>query len=133
MHTGLRCPMCGTINPVQNAYCDQCNARIVPMAAPPEKEPGREQPPIRGLSLPTISLDEQPPPVAPQKQEAEEGTDDWLAQLRDSTDEGEVETLATEGEEEGTEGWLGQLRESTEAVEEGADWLAQLRDSAGTE
>jgi hypothetical protein len=133
MHTGLRCPMCGTMNPVQNAYCDQCNARIVPMTAPSEKEPGREQPPIRGLSLPTISLDEQPPPVAPQKQDTEEGTGDWLAQLRDSTDEDEMETLATEGEEEGTEDWLGQLRESTEEVEEGADWLAQLRDSAGTE
>jgi hypothetical protein len=125
--------MCGAMNPVQNAYCDQCNARIVPMTAPSEeKEPEREQPAIRGLSLPTISLDEQPSSVPPQEQEAKKDTGDWLTQLRDSTDEGEMETPTTEEEEKGTEDWLGQLRESAEASEEGEDWLAQLRDSAGT-
>ncbi|MBN1810695.1 MAG: zinc ribbon domain-containing protein, partial [Anaerolineae bacterium] len=117
MYTGLRCPMCGTMNPVQNAYCDQCNARIVPMTAPSEKESEREQPPIRGLSLPTISLDDQPSPTMPPEQEAGEETGDWLTQLRGSTDEGEMETLATEGEEESAEDWLAQLRDSAETVE----------------
>jgi len=125
--------MCGAMNPVQNAYCDQCNARIVPMTAPSEeKETEREPPPIRGLSLPTISLDEQPSSTPHQEQEAKKDTGAWLTQLRDSTDEGEMETLTTEEEEKGTEDWLGQLRESAEASEEDEDWLAQLRDSAGT-
>jgi hypothetical protein len=130
LHTGLRCPMCGAMNPVQNAYCDQCNARIVPMTAPDEeKEPERERPPIRGLSLPTISLDEQPSTTPPQEPEAKEAAGNWLSRLRDSAAEDETETPATEEKKEGTEDWLGELRESAETVEEGEDWLTQLRGS----
>jgi hypothetical protein len=153
MHTGLRCPMCGAMNPVQNAYCDQCNARIVPMTVPSAEESEGEQPAIRGVSLPTIPFDEKPSTAEPVEAEPPEGAieteeaNGWLAQLRDSAGEDEMGTLPT-GEEEGAEDWLTQLRDSSaepaeepaeeparEPEEEGAagDWLAQLRDSAAEE
>ncbi len=85
-----RCPMCGAMNPVGNLYCDQCNARLVPLTAgPPDARPEEEagRAPIRGLSLPTIPLQEEPgqPPAA------DAGTD-WLAQLR--SDSGAKESHA---------------------------------------
>jgi hypothetical protein len=99
------------------------------------EEPQREQPTIRGVSLPTISFDAQSSPRPPQEQEAREDAgedvDDWLTQLRDSTGAGEPETLEAEQEDKDAENWLGQLRESAETAEE-EDWLAQLRDSAKT-
>ena len=59
MGTALRCPMCGTMNSVGNVYCDRCNARLAPMTVPSPEEAEREQTPIKGLSLPTIPLEEE--------------------------------------------------------------------------
>ena len=126
--------MCGSMNPVSNAYCDKCNARIVPMATGGE-EPDRSTS-VRGLSLPTIPLDEQPAEVTPAEAapievgpaepapaqvpqeigQEEEG--DWLAQLRDLT-----------AEEESTA--AGVLSDDTAEAEASGDWLTQLRGSAG--
>lgn len=120
MHTGLRCPMCGAMNPVSNAYCDRCNARIVPMASDGE-DSDRSPTPVRGLSLPTIPLEEpparaEPEPEAPEEASIEEDTD-WLAQLRDMTAEEEDKDV-------------GLPAESVAETEAADDWLAQLRDSA---
>jgi hypothetical protein len=118
--------MCGAMNPVGNAYCDQCNARIVPMTASPSEGPERDQPPIKGLSLPTIPLEGEEQPVGgmPQEPEAraeDEMAEDWLTQLRASAEEkGDREELTEEIEAEG---------EGEEAGEEAEDWLAQLRTS----
>ena len=135
------------MNPIQNAYCDQCNARIVPMSA---EQPESGQPSIRGVSLPTIPLDEKPSIPEPLDAASPEDTfgeaeeaDGWLAQFREASDEGEAEIAA-----EGTDGWLSQLRDSSaEPVEKPAEepaggpleegepdnWLVQLRDSAAEE
>ena len=50
--------MCGAMNPIGNAYCDKCSARLIPMAAQPPEETEHKPAPIKGLSLPTIPLDE---------------------------------------------------------------------------
>jgi len=112
--TGLRCPMCGTMNPVGNVYCDQCNARLIPLSAeqPPEEDRGGERPPIKGLSLPTIPLEETQPP-------AETEETDWLTELRSTA--GGAEDLPTPpaGEIEAAEipDWLTGA-EATPSVEE---------------
>jgi len=88
MRTALRCPMCGAMNPIGNVYCDKCNARLVPMAARPFEESDHKPAPIKGLSLPTIPLEEQeeqPVESAPVDREPEQQqTEDWLMQLRAS-------------------------------------------------
>ncbi|MBE9470496.1 MAG: zinc ribbon domain-containing protein, partial [Chloroflexi bacterium] len=120
--TALRCPMCGTMNPVGNVYCDQCNARLTPMKVPPPGESEREQTPIKGLSLPTIPLEEereqQVEGVTKRVEMEEEGENeiagDWLAQLRASEEE--------EGEEEE---WPDVIAESIEPVEL-PDWLRDM-------
>jgi hypothetical protein len=115
MDTALRCPMCGATNPVGNAYCDKCNARLVPMTAPQEeREPGR----ITGISLPTIPLEEkQQVKKAAEKTGAEE---DWLTQLRaaapDEARESEMPPKPAAVERGETGDWLTELRAS--AVEE---------------
>jgi hypothetical protein len=109
--------MCGTMNPVGNAYCDQCNARLIPMAAPPSEEPEPESAPIKGLSLPTIPLEEQEqqPETQAETGEVEQvETEDWLTQLRAST------TMEAEESEE-SETTL----EPSEAVEL-PEWLQEL-------
>jgi len=119
-YTALACPMCGAMNPVGNAYCDQCNARIIPMASSSEEEK-QERPPVKGLSLPTIPLEDRKGKEQPVSAEAEKAKvdekddDDWLARLRDSAAEGDRDEI--EGEQEVTEDWLGSLRAS--AVESG--------------
>ena len=128
-HTALRCPMCGAMNPVGNVYCDRCQARLVPMTATPPEEKRYEPPPIKGLSLPTIPLEEkkeEAPPAA---------TEDWLAQLRpaaipqDVTREESLPPPETGREAD----WLEQLRAASAAQETGAEeadaWLRQLRES----
>jgi hypothetical protein len=105
MRTALRCPMCGTMNPVGNVYCDQCHARLIPMAAPPPEEPAPEQAPIRGLSLPTIPLEKEEKEEEEQQVErlaegagpAEGEAEDWLTQLRASA-VGEAEEPEAAGE-----------------------------------
>ena len=126
-YTALRCPMCGAMNPVGNVYCDRCQARLVPMTAPSSEEKRYEPPPIKGLSLPTIPLEEREAPSAT--------TEDWLAQLRppaapqDVTREEPVAPPGTGREAD----WLDQLRAASAAqeaeVEEADAWLRQLRES----
>jgi len=101
MRTALRCPMCGATNPIGNAYCDKCGARLIPMTVPPFEESGREQAPIKGLSLPTIPLEEkqeqQVEDVAEGVGTEERETEDWLTQLRASTmEEAEEPETTTE-------------------------------------
>ena len=89
-HTMLCCPMCGAMNPIGNAYCDKCDARIIPLtASSSEEERGRD--PVKGLSLPTIPLEEKKEqPVGEVIEEVgaeEEAAEGWLAQLRASTTE----------------------------------------------
>nr|HID15102.1 zinc ribbon domain-containing protein [Anaerolineae bacterium] len=119
MRTALRCPMCGTMNPVGNVYCDRCNARLIPMAAAPSREAEREQVPIKGLSLPTIPLEEGreqqvegvTEKVGAEKEVEEEVAEDWLAQLRASAVEEAEEPEATIEpiEPVGIPGWLRDL------------------------
>jgi predicted nucleic acid-binding Zn ribbon protein len=47
IRTALRCPMCGTMNPVGNTYCDRCRARLIPMAVSPAEEAEPQQAPMR--------------------------------------------------------------------------------------
>ncbi len=128
-HTALRCPMCGAMNPVGNVYCDRCQARLVPMTATPPEEKRYEPPPIKGLSLPTIPLEEkkeEAPPAA---------TEDWLAQLRPpATPQDVIREKPAPPPETGREAdWLDQLRAASAARETGAEeadaWLRQLRES----
>jgi len=79
MRTALRCPLCGTMNPVSNTYCDRCQARLLPLAAPAYAEPEPEP-----AAPPAEEVAER---VAPEGQEAE----DWLAQLRAPAEEGAEE------------------------------------------
>ncbi len=89
----MRCPMCDTINPVGNVYCQQCNARLVPMSSGPEDEESEEKTsPIKGFSLPTIPLDdtegdrgEEAAEPTREKEAAPSG--DWLDDLRGSADQ----------------------------------------------
>jgi len=139
MRTALRCPMCGTMNPVGNVYCDRCNARLVPMTLPLSGESEREQAPIKGLSLPTIPLEEdreQPVDIAERageekKEEVEEAAEDWLAQLRASTEEEEEEEekkkkkKKKKKEKEGKAEKPEVIAESIEPVEF-PDWLRDI-------
>ena len=58
--TGLRCPTCGALNPVGNVYCDRCNTRLIPPgpSQPPEGEKPQRPAPIKGISLPSVPLEE---------------------------------------------------------------------------
>jgi hypothetical protein len=95
MQTALRCPMCGTMNPVGNVNCERCQARLIPLAAPQHGEPEREQEPIREPTPPVgppeemgaQSVDERAPTAEPEEPEA----GDWLAQLRASAAQETVE------------------------------------------
>ena len=97
MRTALRCPMCGTMNPVGNVYCEKCYARLIPMAAPPPEEPEREQAPVSDISPPVgppqKAREEEPQIEETLTEEAEGG--DWLAQLRASAEEEEIEEPET--------------------------------------
>jgi len=116
MHTALRCPMCGTMNPVGNVYCDRCHARLTPMAASPPGGAEREEAPVKGISLPTIPLEEQREQQVRSIAEeigAEEKAEDWLTQLRASdvaTETGAVKVETQETEEKEPKDWLTQLR-----------------------
>jgi hypothetical protein len=103
--------MCDTINPVGNVYCQECNARLVPMSSASEDDESEKQTrPIKGFSLPTIPLDETEEEEEEEEERAVEQTEqeesppeDWLDELRGSTEreseEAEEEELAQEGEE----------------------------------
>ncbi|HLF25465.1 MAG TPA: zinc ribbon domain-containing protein [Anaerolineae bacterium] len=92
--TGIICPMCSHMNPMNNVYCDNCKARLVPAApdSPPPAPTGQTSTPAssgsatlkKGLSLPTKPADELPAAEEPseQKPEAEDDTPDWLLRLR---------------------------------------------------
>lgn len=83
--TGIICPMCSHINPTQNVYCDNCQARLVPMtpAAPDKPQPAASAPPIKkGLSLPTKLADESASDEAAPTETPEETEPDWLLKLR---------------------------------------------------
>ena len=92
--------MCGTMNPVTNVQCDQCQARLIPMVAPGYAEP--EQVPISESYPPLTSPEEQiEQPVESVTAEIEP-TDreagDWLAQLRAAAEEEEIQETETMGE-----------------------------------
>ena len=110
--------MCDTINPVSNVYCQECTARLVPMTATPEDESEEEAQPIKGVSLPTIPLDEeeQDQERSPHAEE-ESSTDDWLDDLRESADD--VVEGAEDSEDEKP------VEEQEKAIEpaEIPDWL----------
>jgi hypothetical protein len=89
--------MCGTVNPVGNIYCQACNARLTP-ASEPEKEENLEEKgedratrAIKGLSLPTIPLDETEPEDEKASRERGEReaspAADWLDELRGSAEQ----------------------------------------------
>ena len=115
------------MNPVGNVYCDKCNARLVPMAAPPAQEEAPKPIPIKGFSLPTILPEEQPVTDATAEIEMKGESEDWLSQLRASTTE-ETEEPEPEVESiesgEGAEDWLSQLRVSAEE-NEGAEPISE--------
>jgi len=134
--------MCGAVNPVGNAYCDKCNARLTPLTASSQEQEEPRRPPLRGLSLPTIPLEEkEEQQAAGATSEIEE--ESWLSQLRSSAVEQAEEPSSAveplEAEEEGAADWLSQLRASaldepqeaippTEPVEpvEIPDWLRDI-------
>ena len=131
MRTALRCPMCGAMNSVGNVYCDKCNARLVPMTdSSQEQQERKAQPsPIKGLSLPTIPLDEREKEQTPNDHlevGTEEETADWLTQLRASTGEEGDEPLPSETSMPES---APRSEPAEPADEETGDWLAQLRAS----
>ena len=140
---GLRCPMCSTLNQVENVFCSNCGARLVPLvAAPPVESKVPPAPPIKGLSLPAKpaspvieapkpeSKIEPPPQPQPKVEEtlapavepvvSEPGVKIPVAQESPDTEQGEIPD------------WIANLRslppaESVEddgiAIEEIPDWL----------
>ncbi len=148
IRTALRCPMCGTMNSVGNVYCDRCHARLIPLTTSPpdgdDQEPAPVPAPVKGLSLPTIPLDEKGEPDTEGAVGREDAEADWLTQLRGvaASDDVGPEISETRPEvgmeaEEETGDWLSQLRPTTEAAAsvdaqdivpvEMDDWLTQLR------
>ena len=117
--------MCDTFNPVGNVYCKACNARLVPMSSPPEPEPKEEDPegqttPIKGISLPTIPLED---PTEEREKDIAEGKDrgnvtsgDWLDELRASADDQPDPTETKHREDVGR----------PLAAEDIPDWLREL-------
>jgi hypothetical protein len=128
----LRCPMCGTMNPVGNVNCNKCHARLIPMAAPRHEERERERAPIM----------EPPGPSTPPEEESEPPVEHVTERIRPEAErEPPVEHVAKEigPEEKKAEDWLTQLRasaveevEEPEVVEEPAepvdmpDWLRDM-------
>ena len=112
MQTALRCPMCGTMNPVGNVNCEKCQARLIPLAAPQYGEPEREHGSIREPAPPfgppeemgAHTVDERTPTAEPEEPEA----GDWLSQLRASAAQETVEPDVVEEPIEPTEvpDWL---------------------------
>jgi hypothetical protein len=85
--TGIVCPMCSHINPTTNIYCDNCQARLVPAAAPSAEEPeaphNAAAPIKKALSLPTKSAADLEPEQSDIDEVAEaDETPDWLQNLR---------------------------------------------------
>ena len=121
--TGTRCPMCDTVNPVGNVYCQSCNARLVPISSTSDQEGSEEKAqPIKGISLPTIPLDEtdgERERADPEESGGEQTPPpDWLDELRESAEE-PVQDLDAEGREaEGSEEPL--------ASADIPDWLSDL-------
>ena len=95
--------MCGTMNPVTNVYCDRCQARLLPMAAPGYVEPEREQAPVGEPYPPPLPAEEQiewrDEGVAERIGPAAPEAGDWLAQLRAGVEEeGAAEEPESTGE-----------------------------------
>lgn len=120
-HTGVRCPECNETNPTGNVFCDYCGARLVaPSAeirekADQEKKPEETgQAPIKGLSLPTIPLDEEAEEDLPASSEG----GDWLSQLRATMADEEADAQPAQdfgaGTEEEIPDWLKEVTESEE-------------------
>jgi hypothetical protein len=133
------CPACGSDNPIENLFCDACGAKLAPLVT----RGVEEKPGVKGLSLPTKPIDDEPLPededtlgeVLP-AEEGEEDIPDWLARLRatigpenDSPQEGRdvaapqpnaaplFESLGEDADEEVPE-WLQQLKESEPSAPE---------------
>lgn len=117
--------MCGTVNPVSNVYCQECTARLAPMTAAPGEE-GEEDDgqPIKGISLPTIPLDEEAQDgEAPADLEEESASEDWLDELRVSADE--ADEADEEAEEQRGERQIEEEGESLEPADI-PDWLHEM-------
>lgn len=105
--TKLRCPECGALNAVGNLFCDKCNARlispedVVPSNA--EAETVSDASPVKGISLPTRSMDDD--------NDEDTSLPDWLLELADDeTTPAQSEPGASEGDEEaGYPDWISGL------------------------
>lgn len=119
------CPFCGAENPIENIFCDMCGAKLAPLVTPGAEE--RERPGLKGLSLPTKSLEddewetEEPEALQePAGPEDEEEIPDWLARLRASLNEPEAEAPTAREEPEA------ELPPEEIPEEELPDWLREL-------
>ncbi len=138
--------MCSHANPPGSETCERCNARLVPLTAPP---PAQEPPGLArdDLPLPPPGLirepEPEPTPRARPADEAgfEEEAPAWLQRLRDSalsdsaSSDGDV---APEPEPMEPPDWLGRLGAGAEAQpppepveEEVPHWLAELAPAEG--
>ena len=85
--TGIMCPMCSHVNPAANVYCDNCQARLVPVSPDaPASTPsptGGTAPIRKGISLPVKPSEAiEPEGPAPEAEPESEETPDWLVRLR---------------------------------------------------
>jgi hypothetical protein len=119
---------------VENVFCNNCGARLVPLTAAPDSEKPAGAHPIKGLSLPTKTP---PPPSAPQPENASpssegaipEPTDKAASPAEEATSEeaGPAEGTKESGERAGFE--QNENAEDTETP----DWLRVLRSSMPAE
>jgi hypothetical protein len=159
-----RCPMCSSPNPETAEECAVCGARLMPLVAdssPPESSPSdvERKPPMEGEGeelgadwLDRIRAEVVSDPAPEEVEKAPPGADDgspeWLGQLREADSgadegppEGEIpdwmEDFAAAGDSDEAEDvpdWLARIRARKAAVpgsadsdQGGEDWLADLR------
>lgn len=121
--------MCSTPNPVENVFCFKCNARLVPMTAPPPEEKPASPPPIKGLSLPAKLEPAAEEPVTPEETDASAAippsepalansdVPDWLAHPSVTPAPTNEAPAPTSDEPD----WLARLRASAPPAEETTD------------
>jgi hypothetical protein len=95
--------MCGSINTVSKVFCDECNARLVPMTSAPDEEEEEQPKPVQGFSLPTIPLDEEEEVAAAAQEDS--AAEDWMGDLRGSaSEETDTDTADISGRESSRSG-----------------------------
>lgn len=98
--TGVRCPECSEMNPTGNIVCDYCGARLTPsetrerFGLQDETKESSPKAPIKGLSLPTIPLEDTSPGTDPSSPQDQPFADlpEWLRESM-PVDEEEKEEL----------------------------------------